>query len=265
MIQLHYGSGARDFGPLFPTELPEGRFAEVKNVVQRLLRARGWTEASSAVQAFQWELSDSANVFGDQFLVLHATLPIEQYVELADKYAKPKSRIAFTAIANTFAELGYFVRFVVIYPSTENTISTVPQPAPKITSSTVEEALKDAQNLLQTSGAKNAVDRIHTAIHGYLKQICDDSGISYPATANLTQLFALVRDKHPKLISAKLGDADLLQILRSFGIILEVTNNLRNKKTLAHPNDTLLDEPEAILAINAVKTILHYIDAKLHS
>jgi hypothetical protein len=265
MIQLHYGSGARDFEIVGPTELPQGKLAEIISAVYRLLKARGWTEASKAIQSFEWELGDATNVFGDQFLVLHTTIPIEKYVEVADKYAEPKSRIAFTTVANAFNELGYYVRFIAIFPSTDQALAVVPPPTPKITSSTVEEALKDAQNLLQTSGAKNAVDRIHTAIHGYLKQICDESSIVYPADANLTQLFGLIRDNHPKLASARSGDTDSLRILRSFAGILEATNNLRNQRTLAHPNHALLEEPEAILAINAVRTILHYLDAKLKS
>jgi Abortive infection C-terminus len=38
---------------------------------------------------------------------------------------------------------------------------------------------------------------------------------------------------------------------------------LRNNASVAHPNEALLDEPEAMLAINAARTILHYLDAKL--
>jgi hypothetical protein len=36
----------------------------------------------------------------------------------------------------------------------------------------------------------------------------------------------------------------------------------RNNKSMAHPN-TLLEPPEAMLAINAIRTMLHYLDNKL--
>ncbi len=32
---------------------------------------------------------------------------------------------------------------------------------------------------------------------------------------------------------------------------------------MAHPSEELLDEPEALLAVNAVKSLLHYLNAKL--
>jgi len=49
---------------------------------------------------------------------------------------------------------------------------------PKIaeTSEVVFEALKDAEVLLETRGPKSAVDRAHTALHGYLKKLCSDRG-----------------------------------------------------------------------------------------
>jgi hypothetical protein len=46
------------------------------------------------------------------------------------------------------------------------------------------------------------------------------------------------------------------------GSIMDVLNPIRNNASMAHPND-LLDPPEAMLVINAARTILHYIDTKL--
>lgn len=37
----------------------------------------------------------------------------------------------------------------------------------------VEKALKDAEVLLTNSGPVSAVDRVHTAMHGYLKSVLD--------------------------------------------------------------------------------------------
>lgn len=55
----------------------------------------------------------------------------------------------------------------------------------------------------------------------------------------------------------------LIRLLRSFGTIVDTLNPLRNKASIAHPNKALLSEPEAILVINAVRTILHYFDEKI--
>ena len=45
--------------------------------------------------------------------------------------------------------------------------------------------------------------------------------------------------------------------------VVDTLNTLRNTASLAHPNDALLDDEEAMLAINAAQTILHYLDPKL--
>jgi hypothetical protein len=37
----------------------------------------------------------------------------------------------------------------------------------------------------------------------------------------------------------------------------------RNKATLAHPNDAVLEEDDAMLVINGVRTLLHYLNAKV--
>ena len=53
------------------------------------------------------------------------------------------------------------------------------------------------------------------------------------------------------------------KILRAFGAVLDALNTLRNRSSLAHPTESLVGDDEAMLAINAARTILHYLDAKL--
>lgn len=38
---------------------------------------------------------------------------------------------------------------------------------------------------------------------------------------------------------------------------------MRNQASEAHANDRLLEEPEAMLVINVVRTLLHYFNARL--
>jgi hypothetical protein len=47
--------------------------------------------------------------------------------------------------------------------------------------------------------------------------------------------------------------------------VVDVLNPLRNKASVAHPNQDLLAEPEALLVINSVRTLLNYLDSKLHA
>jgi Abortive infection C-terminus len=44
--------------------------------------------------------------------------------------------------------------------------------------------------------------------------------------------------------------------------IIDTLNHLRNEKSLAHPN-SVLEDPEAMLMINLVRTMLRYLDMRL--
>jgi hypothetical protein len=139
----------------------------------------------------------------------------------------------------------------------------VSTPQPKITTDTVERAIRDAETLIRQSGATSGVDRVHTALHGYLIAACDAAGIAYAKDPDLTQLIKLLRQHHPKLQSLSPRAQDLTQVLRSISAILDALNPVRNRASVAHPNPTLLHQHEAMLVINAARTILHYLDAKL--
>ena len=102
-----------------------------------------------------------------------------------------------------------------------------------------------------------------TDLHGYLEAICKKAGIAVKEDANITTLFGRIRDEHPAL---KATDPQIqkmrVSILRGMAQITEALNTARNEKTLAHPNP-LLDEADAMLAINSIRTILHYFDKRL--
>jgi hypothetical protein len=53
-----------------------------------------------------------------------------------------------------------------------------------------------------------------------------------------------------------------IKVKLSGGRLVDALNPVRNDKTLVHPN-TLLDEAEAMLAINAIRPMLHYLDKRL--
>lgn len=133
--------------------------------------------------------------------------------------------------------------------------------SPRNASETVELAISDAKQLLNSSGPASAVDRIHTALHAYLKEVCNQANISYDGSDTLARLLKHLR-KHPALKS-ELSSSDKLEyVLSALGTILDRLNNVRNNRSLAHPNE-LLDEADAKLAINSALTILRYLDAKL--
>jgi hypothetical protein len=141
--------------------------------------------------------------------------------------------------------------------------SPVSSPTPAFTSEVVKRAIADAETLIKTSGATSGVDRIHTAIHGYMRSVCDGEGITYTGDPTILALFTLIRNQHPAFAGPGPRADDITKICRAMGVVMDSLNPIRNQASVAHPNDELLDEPEAMLVINVTRSILHYVDAKL--
>jgi len=118
-------------------------------------------------------------------------------------------------------------------------------------------------DLLLRNGAVSAVDRIHTALHGHLMDLCDSANIGYAPESTMAKLLKLLRAEHPSLRSPGPRAADIERVLNSFGTVLDALNPVRNQTSVAHPNATLLGDAEARLVINAARTILGYLDEKL--
>lgn len=141
--------------------------------------------------------------------------------------------------------------------------SPVASPNTRITSPIVERAISDAEQLLRANGATSGVDRIHTAMHGYLIAACDSVNIKYPSDATANALLKLLRKNHPKLQVSGHRQQDIDQLLNSSAAILNALNPLRNQASVAHPNRQLLGKDEAMLVINIARSLLHYLDSKL--
>lgn len=127
----------------------------------------------------------------------------------------------------------------------------------------VFQAIADTETLLQShSGAPVSVDRVHTTLHAYLVGECESAGIDNNDDASISKLLKELRSHHPRLVAAPESHrARAQQILQSFGQALDALSPIRNRASMAHPNDGLLDAAEAQLVINAGRTILTYLDA----
>ena len=136
---------------------------------------------------------------------------------------------------------------------------------PTASTDVVRRALSDAEHLIEKSGATSAVDRVHTALHGYLLNLCSQVQAPASPNADTVRLLAHLRQHHPKLGSPATHGEEVNQILNSFASVLHVLNPIRNQASVAHPNQNLLAEPEAMLVVNAARTILNYLEARLKS
>jgi hypothetical protein len=79
----------------------------------------------------------------------------------------------------------------------------------------------------------------------------------------ITRLSKQLRENHPKFNARGARADDIATIQNSLAAIVVGLNPIRNRASLAHPNEILLDAAEAHLVVNCVRTILHYMDAKL--
>lgn len=140
---------------------------------------------------------------------------------------------------------------------------SVSVPAPASTRTVVLRALADSDTLLRTNGPLSAVDRIHTALHGHLLSLCDAEGIALPNDASITVALKALREQHPRLQASGARSAEVTQVLYAMSNVLDKLNTIRNNASLAHPNETLLDDAEARLAINAGKTVFAYVDERI--
>jgi hypothetical protein len=145
-----------------------------------------------------------------------------------------------------------------------NTSAAVVLTPLRMTSAVVERALMDAEKLMAATGATSGVDRAHTALHGYLLQVCADANVSTPYEPSLAQLFKALRTQHAVFQNLGARAEDIAKMLGAMATVVDVLNPLRNKASVAHPNQQLLAEPEALLVINSVRTLLNYLDSKLH-
>lgn len=193
MIRLYSGSGARDI-ELDGQEMHSDRWNKLRAMSIKMLRSRGHAKAAKILEDTPFGVCGGYNGFGDAFSLLYWRAPFEEY-EVAGAWSEdPAYRAAFEQIAKTVAEVtGLHIRFVAVELDTNETLSAVSTPNLQTTSDVVDRALKDAEHLLSTTGATSGVDRVHTALHGYLKVACDKNAIAYPADPTIAKLFKLLR------------------------------------------------------------------------
>jgi hypothetical protein len=265
MIGVYHRPGGATDVALLGEVVPTSVWTALKERVRKLLQLRGKTAALGALDSIDFHLHRGTNRFGDEFEVLHAKLPAAQYVKYRSVKYEERDVASFGAIATTAGELsGFDVRHVVfdLDESTLTEPATVPAPQLAFSNEVVERALHDAQVLLAQSGPASAIDRAHTAIHGYVKHVCGETRIELPPEASISKALAMLRKQHPAFqVSLHREDA-ITKSVRALANIADSLNDIRNNATLAHPNE-VLEKPEAILMINCARTLLHYIDARL--
>jgi hypothetical protein len=263
MIRVFNRSGSQEV-QLSGKAVPDEAWPLIRRNAARLLQARNQRFAATLLEEIPFELWDGTNGFGDEFSLLYYQAPLDRYVKIAEQAENPKNKNAFTEIAEALTEIGHFIRFIAIDLASETGPEPVSSPSLEIRSDAVERALSDAEQLIHSRGASSGVDRVHTALHGYLKVVATKAKIEVDEDASITTIFKGIREKHPGFATPSPGRAEVDRVVRAMATIVDALNPLRNRASGAHPNETVLNEPEAMLVINSARTLLHYLDSKLH-
>lgn len=139
---------------------------------------------------------------------------------------------------------------------------TVPEIVPTGSEAAMQ-ALADAQVLLESRGPTSALDRVHTGLHGFLRGACVRAGIPFEAGATPNQLLKLLLDQHASLQHLGPCGEEVRRLIRTSASIVNAMGTFRNRASLAHPNEELLDHEEALFAINLARSLLQFLHAKL--
>ncbi|MED1379949.1 abortive infection family protein [Bacillus mycoides] len=131
----------------------------------------------------------------------------------------------------------------------------------------VKEVLNHAETLISQHSFSSAIDRVHAALHGYLKEICKNEGIIFiKAEPKIQDLWSEIKQKHPKFkVNVKEYNKPINQCVDAIGKAVHNINDIRNQLSYSHPNDEILEETEAKLVINLSRVLLQYIDDKVTS
>ncbi len=125
----------------------------------------------------------------------------------------------------------------------------------------INKAVADAELLMQQGKYDSAFDRVHTAFHGYLRKVLDNKSVAYEESDTLSQLYSKLHSE----ISSTIGSAPIAELvkkaLRSASGVIASINEMRNRHSLSHPNNDLLQEREAKFAIKLIKDLSDYINS----
>ncbi|MFC0015220.1 MULTISPECIES: abortive infection family protein [Allobacillus] len=128
----------------------------------------------------------------------------------------------------------------------------------------VNEVLLQADILIANHSYSSAVDRVHTALHGYMKELCDEQNITFEDQyVKIQDMWGKFKMEHPSFnIDIKKHQRPINKTVNAIGKFLENMSDIRNKHVFSHPNDDIIEEYEANFIINLSRALLYYIDSK---
>lgn len=117
------------------------------------------------------------------------------------------------------------------------------------------ESIKES---IEKNSPEQALDRLHTFVVRYTRELCDHHGIPYTSDTPLHSLFgSYVKSlRGKKLIESEMAE----RILKSSISVLEAFNEVRNNRSLAHGNP-ILNYHESMLIFNNIVNVVRFIES----
>lgn len=118
----------------------------------------------------------------------------------------------------------------------------------------LKKGLKDAEVLLDQRGPEHAVDRVHTALHGFLLQVLNNEGDRTVGDETLMGMFKRFRSEY-----CAAAREDSKRILGGLSTVVDALNYMRNHASGAHPSSRM-SRAEGRLAVHSAMTLLHFVN-----
>lgn len=113
MITLYHGSGTEDF-EVHGDVLDEQKHESLMLNARQILRARGEDLAIEYLERAAFHVNEGTNHFNDEFQVLVAHVPLQEYEEFRILSSQPEAQRAFRQIAEVLTEIGPYIRFIAV-------------------------------------------------------------------------------------------------------------------------------------------------------
>jgi hypothetical protein len=116
---------------------------------------------------------------------------------------------------------------------------------------------KSIKAAIENNEPETALDRLHTFLFKYNRQLCETHQLSYTKEDPLHSLFG----KYIKFLKSKGIPESIMgeRILRSSISVIDAFNDVRNNNSFAHDNP-LLSYQESVLIFNNIVNLIKYIE-----
>ncbi len=126
--------------------------------------------------------------------------------------------------------------------------------------SIITQSISDAELFMKEGKYASAFDRVHTAFHGYLRKILDDMEVQHEESETINQLYNKLHNEIECRIEPEPVAGLIKTLIRSASGVISSINDIRNRHSLSHPNEEIIGEREALLAIRIIEELSNYIN-----